>query len=126
MFVDLLVASTVVSTPLPSGTEVIRILRSPDGSSLTVDLRRRRKVTCYDQGPYSAACRVIGGRLCCESGGWLPPPHNRVEEVVRSRVVIDCSSRRFDEKGDGRGWQPLEKDAAIRAIAADHCAASQP
>jgi hypothetical protein len=86
--------------------ELLGIVRSADGSRLTVDLRRRRKVSCF------------------EAGGWLPPPHNRVEEVVRIRIVIDCLSRRFDEHGDGLGWQPLEKDAAVRAIAADHCSPS--
>jgi hypothetical protein len=123
----LLAGATTPPAPLPAGTELVRIVRSSDGSRLTVDLRRRQKVTCFDaDGPYSAACRVIRGRLCCETGGWLPPPYNRVEEEITIRAVIDCRTGRFDRRGDGRGWQPLGQDAALQAIAAQHCPASHP
>ena len=123
----LLAGATVPPAPLPEGTELVRIVPARDGSRLTVDLRRRRRVTCFDaDGPYSSACRVIGGRLCCEAGGWLPPPYNRMEEVILIRAVIDCTSSRFDRIGDGRGWQPLGKDAAIEAIAGQHCPATPP
>jgi hypothetical protein len=127
MFAALLGVTAALPTPLPAGVERMNVTRSADGSQLVIELRRRRKVTCYDaDGPYAAACRVIGGRLCCETGGWLPPPYNRVEEVVRERYVVDCASGRFDQQGDGRGWQPLAVDAVVRAVAEAQCAAGRP
>lgn len=123
----LLADTTVLPATLPEGTELVRVVPAGDGSRLSVDLRRRRRITCFDaDGPYSSACRVIGGRLCCETGGWLPPPYNRMEEVILIRAVIDCPSSRFDRRGDGRGWQPLGMDAALQAIAARHCSAPPP
>jgi hypothetical protein len=122
-----LLAGATPPAPLPAGTELIRIVPSRDGSRLTVDLRRRQRVTCFDaDGPYSAGCRVIRGRLCCETGGWLPPPYDRVEQEILIRAVIDCPRGRFDRRGDGRGWQGLARDPALQAIAGRHCPASPP
>ncbi len=122
MLAALLAVTTNLGMALPPGTEVLGIHRSADGSRLTIDLIRQRSVTCYDSdGPSAADCRVIRGRLCCGTGGWLPPPYNKVEEAVPIRYVIDCCSRRFDQRGDGRGWQPLEADQAVRAVAEAHC-----
>jgi hypothetical protein len=120
------VAAPSVAAPLLAQAEtVLDVQRSADGSRLTVVLRRAEEVTCFDSDTQpSAACRVIRGRLCCESGGWLPPPYNRAVVEERVTYVIDCPSRRFDRRGDGRGWQPLESDPALAEVAADNCPAA--
>jgi hypothetical protein len=120
------VATPTVATPLLAQAEtVLDVQRSADGSRLTVVLRRAEEVTCYDSDTQpSAACRVIRGRLCCESGGWLPPPYNRAVVEERVTYVIDCPSRRFDRRGDGRGWQPLERDAVVAEVAQAQCPAA--
>jgi hypothetical protein len=117
------VAAPTVAAPLLAQAEtVLDVQRSADGSRLTVVVRRAEEVTCFDSDTQpSAACRVIRGRLCCESGGWLPPPYNRAVVEERVTYVIDCPSRRFDRRGDGRGWQPLEGDAALGEVAEAQC-----
>jgi hypothetical protein len=120
------VAAPTAAAPLLAQAEPVRdVQRSADGSRLTVVLRRAEEVTCYDSDTQpSAACRVIRGRLCCESGGWLPPPYNRAVVEERVTYVIDCPGRRFDRRGDGRGWQPLERDAVVAEVAAAQCPAA--
>lgn len=104
---------------------VLDVQRSADGSRLTVVVRRAEEVTCFDCDNQSCvACRVIRGRLCCEAGGWLPPPYNRALVEERVTYVIDCSTRRFDRLGDGRGWQRLEGDAVVAEVAAAQCPAT--
>jgi hypothetical protein len=122
------VAAPTAAAPLLAQAEtVLDVQRSADGSRLTVVLRRAEEVTCYDSDTQpSAACRVIRGRLCCESGGWLPPPYNRAVVEERVTTVIDCPTGRFDRRGDGRGWQPLEREAALAQLAADNCPAAGP
>ena len=120
------VAAPSVAAPLLAQAEtVLDVQRSADGSRLTVVLRRAEEVTCFDSDTQpSAACRVIRGRLCCESGGWLPPPYNRAVVEERVTTVIDCPTGRFDRRGDGRGWQPLERDAVVAEVAAAQCPAA--
>ena len=122
------VAAPTVAAPLLAQAEtVLNVQRSADGSRLTVVLRRAEEVTCFDSDTQpSAACRVIRGRLCCESGGWLPPPYNRAVVEERVTYVIDCPSRRFDRRGDGRGWQLLESDAVVAEVAAANCPTAVP
>jgi hypothetical protein len=120
-------AATAAAPLLAQAETVLEVQRSADGSRLTVVLRRAEEVTCYDSDTQpSAACRVIRGRLCCESGGWLPPPYNRAVVEERVTYVIDCPSRRFDRRGDGRGWQPLERDAVVAEVAHAQCPAATP
>jgi hypothetical protein len=122
------VASNAAAYPLLTQKETLQsVQRSANGSRLTVVLLRAEEVRCYDSDTQgSAACRVIRGRLCCEAGGWLPPPYNRA--VVEERViyVIDCPTRRFDRRGDGRGWQLLESDAVVAEVAAANCPTAVP
>jgi hypothetical protein len=121
-----LIAATVAAPLLAqaNGETVLSVQRSADGSQLTVVLRRTEQVTCFDSDTQSsAACRVIRGRLCCESGGWLPPPYNRAVVEERVITVIDCPTGRFDRRGDGLGWQPIERDAVVAGVAAAQCPA---
>ena len=122
------VAAPTVAAPLLAQAEtVLNVQRSADGSRLTVVLRRAEEVTCFDSDTQgSAACRVIRGRLCCESGGWLPPPYNRAVVEERVTYVIECPSRRFDRHGDGRGWKLLESDAVVAEVAAANCPTAVP
>jgi len=122
-----LIAATVAAPLLAqaNGETVLSVQRSADGSRLTVVLRRTEEVTCFDcDNQACVACRVIRGRLCCEAGGWLPPPYNRAVVEQRVTYVIDCPGRRFDRRGDGLGWQPIERDAVVAEVAAAQCPAA--
>jgi len=131
--IALLIAATTAtwaaSTGAPllaqaNGDTVLSVQRSADGSQLTVVMRRTEQVTCFDSDTQpSAGCRVIRGRLCCESGGWLPPPYNRALVEERVTTVIDCPTGRFDRRGDGGGWQPSERDPVLAEVAAAQCPA---
>lgn len=125
MIASLVSVTAAATLQLAQADRLLDVQRSADGSRLTVVLRRAEEVTCYDSDTQpSAACRVIRGRLCCESGGWLPPPYNRALVEERVTYVIDCPTGRFDRRGDGRGWQPLERDVALSEVAADNCPAA--
>jgi len=120
-------ASAAATVQLAQADTLLNVQRSADGSRLTVVLRRAEEVRCFDSDTQSAAaCRVIRGRLCCESGGWLPPPYNRAVVEERVTYVIDCPTGRFDRRGDGRGWQPLERDADLAEVAEANCPAAGP
>ena len=126
MIASLIAAS--VAAPLlaqANGETVLSVQRSADGSQLTVVVRRAEEVTCFDcDNQACVACRVIRGRLCCEAGGWLPPPYNRAVVEQRVTTVIDCPTGRFDRRGDGLGWQPIERNAVVAEVAAAQCPAA--
>jgi hypothetical protein len=118
-------ATAAATVQVAQADTLLNVQRSAGGSRLTVVLRQAEEVRCFDSDTQSAAaCRVIRGRLCCESGGWLPPPYNRAVVEERVSYVIDCPTRRFDRKGDGRGWLPLERNVALLEIAEDNCPAA--
>lgn len=71
---------------------------------------------------------VYGGQVICNSIGsytncyrtpvYASPATTR--NVVLS-VVVDCTDRTYDAKGDGKGWQSWGADAVIYKLAYERC-----